>query len=264
MEEKNGPFQRLVILGDSNAYGMCAQDPNNAWPQVAANWIRKFQNVQLKVLNRSLPGNVISSRCPGYEESCKPSLMERYRKHCIELSPDLVIIAQSVNDARTGMPVQEYMEDLERIVRDISQETRATIVLMGVYHQISGRGFNDPEEFPWAARWDHDLLKIFNLAISQVAKRNGAMFVDVLGIMDGTDWLLHLDCVHMNDLGHILIGNGLFQKIATSVRSLGDDVLQNILENSISVENTGGMDASAEIREIWSKHSQQNPELLSK
>lgn len=138
------------------------------------------------------------------------------------------------------------------------------MVLMGIYHQISGKGFNDPEEFPWAAKWDHDLLENFNQAISRAARRNGALFVDVYGIMEGMDWLLHPDCVHLNDLGHILIGNALFQKIATNTRSLGDYVLQTLLENDVSVENTGGVDVSEEIREIWLTHSEQNPELLSK
>jgi len=264
MSSSHGPFRRMVVLGDSNAYGMCAQDATNEWPQVAANWLRKFQTVDLEVLNRSLPGNVISPRCLGYEQSCKPSLMERYRKNCIDLDPDLVIIAQSLNDARTGMPVREYREDLEQIVTDILRETEAWVVLMGIYHQISGQGFNDREEFPWAARWDYDILEVFNLAICQVARRNKALFVDVLGIMEGVDWLLHTDCVHMNDLGHVLVGNALFQKIATNARSLGDHVYQRISEKDVSVENTGGMDTNDEIREIWAKHSQQNPELLTK
>ena len=42
--------------------------------------------------------------------------MERYQRHCIDLNPDLVVIAQSVNDMRSGMPLQESLADLETIV----------------------------------------------------------------------------------------------------------------------------------------------------
>ncbi|MGD9091259.1 MAG: SGNH/GDSL hydrolase family protein [Anaerolineales bacterium] len=264
MNKVNAPFQRMVVLGDSNAYGMCAYNPKNEWPQVAANWLRKFQQEELEVLNRSIPGNVISPRCPGYELSCKPSLLERFRKHCIDLSPDLVIIAQSLNDARTGMSIQEYTEDLELIVTAILSETNALVVLMGVYHQIQGRGFNDPEDFPWAAKWDQNTLEVFNFSISRVAKRNEVLFVDILNIMSGTDWLLHPDCVHMNDLGHILIGNALFQTIVTHCDGVADRLFHRIADKGVSVENSGGTDTSEDIREIWNMHSQQNPELLSR
>jgi len=264
MSKWKGPFQRMVVLGDSNAYGMCAHAPENEWVQVAASWLRKFQSQELEVLNRAIPGNVISLRCPGYELSCKPSLMERYRKHCIELQPDLVIIAQSLNDARTGMPVQEFTEDLETIVATIGRETEALVVLLGVYHQIRGQGFNDPDEFPWAVRWDHTTLEAFNAAISQTAERNKALFVDVLNIMAGADWLLNPDCVHLNDLGHILVGNALFRMIAAHCNGIKANLFSLIAAKGVSVENTGGTDTSQEIREIWDNHSQQNPELLTR
>ena len=102
-----GPFHRMVVLGDSIAYGMCAQQPDNEWAQVVAGLLRKFQDGNLEVFNRGLPAALISPRCPGYEESAKPSLLERYRQHCIELEPDLVIIAEGLNDMRSGMSLHE-------------------------------------------------------------------------------------------------------------------------------------------------------------
>ena len=72
-----GPFRRMVVLGDSIAYGMCAAEPENEWNQVVAGLLRKFQDEELTVFNRGLPAGVISPRCPGYEESAKPSLIER-------------------------------------------------------------------------------------------------------------------------------------------------------------------------------------------
>ena len=86
--------------------------------QVAAGWLRRFQDIDLQVFNRGLPAEVISPRAPGYEESAKPSLIERYRRHGIELKPDLVIIAEGLNDMRSGMAVQDFMADLAQIVTD--------------------------------------------------------------------------------------------------------------------------------------------------
>jgi lysophospholipase L1-like esterase len=139
-----GPFRRMVVLGDSIAYGMCASRPENEWNQVAAGWLRRFQDVDLQVFNRGLPAEVISPRAPGYEESAKPSLIERYRRHCIELKPDLVIIAEGLNDMRSGMAIQDYMADLAQIVADIRRETGALVVLVGIYHQIFGAAHLDP------------------------------------------------------------------------------------------------------------------------
>ena len=73
-----GPFHRMLVLGDSIAYGMCAHQAANVFPQVAAQLLRQFQAGEMTVLNRALPAEVISSHAPGYEESAKPSLVERY------------------------------------------------------------------------------------------------------------------------------------------------------------------------------------------
>ena len=51
-----GPFRRLVILGDSNSYGMCAHDPRNEWNQVLANWLRHFQDEPLAGLQSRSAG----------------------------------------------------------------------------------------------------------------------------------------------------------------------------------------------------------------
>jgi lysophospholipase L1-like esterase len=264
MSTPNGPFRRMVILGDSNAYGMCAKKTENEWPQILAYWLRKFQKVDIQVFNRAIPSNMISPRCPGFEQSCKPSLLERYRADCIDLKPDLVIIAQCLNDMRTGMPIQDYIEDLGKIVADIQKEAHSLVVLTGMLHQVYGCGYNDPDEFPWATRWDSNTSKLYNQAISFLAADKGALFVDSLAVMNEADWLLNPDCVHLNDLGHVLIGNAVFQVIASHCKGIADQVIDTINKEGVCVENTGGSDSSEEIRRIWEQHSQDSPELLSK
>jgi len=241
----------MVVLGDSIAYGMCAAEPENEWNQVVAGLLRKFQDEELTVFNRGLPAGVISPRCPGYEESAKPSLIERYQKHCIDLKPDLVIIAEGVNDMRSGMPLQEYIADLEMIVKDIQLHTDALIVHVGVYYQRYGIGANDPTVYETWTRWSYEISKAYNLAIRLTAEKHGAVFVDAQQIMGETDWVLHVDACHLNDLGHVLIGNGIFQAIVHRCKSLADKTFRNIEAQEISILNTGGTDTDQEIQQYW-------------
>ena len=245
------PFQRLVVLGDSIAYGMCAHDPTNEWVQVVTALLRRFQDEPLTVFNRALPAGVISPRSPGYKQSAKPSLSERYVQHCIDLHPDLVVIAQGLNDMRSGMSVQTYMADLTTIVADIQQETGALVVLLGPYHQIFGVGGNDPATHPTWTKWDRNLMALYSHAIRLVAQEREALFVDTQAVLGGADWVLHPDACHLNDLGHLLVGNAIFQVIATYASSLARKTARIIDENQVTTLNTGGSFTDEEIQRLW-------------
>lgn len=247
-----GPFRRMVVLGDSISYGMCAGEPENEWNQVVAGLIRAFQDEPLEVLNRGLPAEVISPGAPGYEDSAKPSLIERYRQHCIALAPDLVIIAEGLNDMRSGMPLQSYVADITRIVSDIQAETGALVVLVGIYRQTFGCGANDPATYPTWTKWDYDIAEAYNLAIRLVAERTGALFVDALHAMGGADWLLNPDCCHLNDLGHVLVGHAIFEILARNCKGLAGKTARLIQERSVTIANSGGANTDEEIRGLWS------------
>ncbi len=247
----SAPFQRMVVLGDSISYGMCASRPEREWAQVAARLLRDFQPEGPTVFNRGLPAGVLSPRCPGYAESAKPSLLERYQEHCVDLRPDLVIIAEGLNDMRSGMPLADYIEDLESIVSDIGRQTGAVIVLVGIYHQAFGKGANDPAVYPTWTRWTQDDATAYNRAIAQAAGRLAAIFVDAQAIMGGADWLLHVDSCHLNDLGHTLIGNAVFGAIATRHEALAATTFRTIEAQDISILNTGGTDTDETIRALW-------------
>jgi len=51
---RSKPIQRLVVMGESNAYGMAAGDPSNEWVQSLAGLIRRFQDSPL-LITRFLP-----------------------------------------------------------------------------------------------------------------------------------------------------------------------------------------------------------------
>jgi lysophospholipase L1-like esterase len=246
-----GPFRRMVVLGESNAYGMCASRPEHEWNQVLARLLRRFQDGELIVHNRALPSGVISPRSPGYYMSAKPSLMERYHRHGIETNPDLVIVSQGLNDMRSGMPVQDYLDDLELIVADIQHATKALLVLIGIYPQIYGQGANDPAIMPVFARGNPTIAAVYNHAIGLVAEKHGGLFVDTLSVLGEGAWLLHPDCCHLNDLGHVLLGNAIFAAIASRRSGIADRTLRLIDEQGISIANTGGTDTDPEIQALW-------------
>ena len=250
---RDAPFQRMVVIGDSISYGMCAADPKHEWNQVVARLLRQFQDSGPTVFNRGLPAGVISPRCPGYADSTKPSLLERYHEHCIDLKPDLVVIAEGLNDMRSGMALQEYVADLELITSDIQRETGALVVIVGIYHQAFGKGANDPAVYPTWSRWTQDIAKAYNLAMGLTAERLGAVFVDTQRIMGGADWLLHVDSCHLNDLGHVLVGNGIFEAIARHEEALATRTFRTIAEEDVSILNTGGTDSDEAIRDLWAE-----------
>ena len=98
-----------------------------------------------------------------------------------------MVIAEGLNDMRSGMPLHEYIADLETVVSDIQRQTRALVVLVGIYHQAFGTGANDPAAYPTWTRWTQDIAAAYNVTIRLVAERLGAVSVDAQRIMGGAD-----------------------------------------------------------------------------
>jgi len=204
----------MVVMGESTAYGMSATSERFRWARVVADQISEFQDEPVKLYNRGIPANVVSPRSPGYEHSAKPSALERYEEDVIKLNPDLVILAYGLNDMRCGNPVEQFREDLQRIISDVKAKTRAVIVLLNVYHITQYRWYP-----PFDVGGVHH-TEIYNLAIRQLADANGCIHADVYAAEGRADWLVHPDGVHANNLGHKLIGNRVFEAIANSCSCL--------------------------------------------
>ena len=203
----------MLVMGDSIAWGMSASRPDRAWASVAAAQLREFGSPHLELVNRGIPASVISPRNPGYAVSARPSLIERCGSDCAQVNPDLVVIAEAVNDMRAGMPVADYAADLELAVAEVRRHTDALVVLIGIYHQRYGCGANEPRFYPDWSRWQPADLPTFNATAQQLARRTGCLFVDALGILRGADNTLDADCCHLNDVGHQLVGNAIFREV---------------------------------------------------
>ena len=56
--------------------------------------------------------------------------------------------------------------------------------------------------------------------ISEVAKSSDCLFADMLSANGETDWMVHYDGCHANDLGHRIIANRIFEVLAQNCSCL--------------------------------------------
>jgi lysophospholipase L1-like esterase len=252
------PVRKMVLLGESNAFGMCASDPRNEWAQTVANLIRDFQDEALIFLNNAIPANVISPESPGYKslpEYALPTAIERYKKDIIEHDPDLTIIAYGLNDSRCGNPVSSFIKDLETIINDVKNNTNSLIILTSPYWntQYNEKLWDSLKEKP---EWVNGRYKIFSkpgrdlvwsyvTEIKNLALKYDCLFIDLFTPTENCIWLLNEDHDHFNDVGQKTIGQIVFTKIATSCSFIGKKSKRIEIEGNFDITNTGGTGAQS-------------------
>ncbi|MBN1836037.1 MAG: hypothetical protein JW820_09320 [Spirochaetales bacterium] len=261
---RSDPVRRMVVMGESNAFGMCATDPRNEWVQTVGNLIRDFQDEPLVLCNNSIPANVISPRSPGYAslpEVGRPSALERYQDDLVAPQPDLAILAYGLNDSRCGNPVSPFIEDLEAIVRETAEETKALIVLAGPYWntQYNREMWEALDPKPWWATGEYEvfaetgreLVWSYVVEMRRLAERYGCLFVDLFSPTEDSVWLLHEDHCHYNDVGQRVLGNSVFGAIAANCSFVAAKSRRLAAEGSFDTTNTGGTQAQSRMIQGW-------------
>ncbi len=202
-------FRKMVALGESTTAGGWSSSPDRCWVALLADLISDYQAQPVECVNSGIGANVISTRSPSYNYSGKPAASERLDKHVIAHQPDLVLVSYGLNDSRGRTPLELFRRELISVVGRIRQATRALVVLLGPYYVIDFRRGGE--------RWGHgslELLYRYNEATAEIAHAEGCLFVDVLAANGETDWMVHYDGVHANDLGHRIIANEVFRVLA--------------------------------------------------
>ena len=258
------PVKKLVVIGESNAFGMCASDPRNEWVQTVANLIRDFQDEPLIVLNNSIPANVISPRSPGHQtlpDIGKPSALERYEQDLIEHQPDLAIIAYGLNDSRCGNPVDFFLEDLETIVAATTGNTSALVVLASPYWntQYNKKIWDSLDPIPdWAtgeykifAKTGRELVFSYVRGIEKLADKYGCLYVDLFTPTENCTWLMHDDQCHFNDVGQHILGQIIFNVIACNCSFIGKKSARIMREGNFDIDNTGGTHGMSRMIKGW-------------
>ena len=257
------PVHKLVVIGESNAFGMCASDPRNEWVQTVANLIRDFQDEYVVVLNNSIPANLISTRSPAYgtlPEHAKPSALERYEDDLIAHQPDIAIIAYGLNDSRCGNPVDSFLQDYETIISHAVEKTDALVVLTSPYWntQYDEVLWNKLDPKPWwIDEWSaftvsgRDLVWSYVTGIEKIAATYECLFVDLFTTTVGCTWLLNDDHVHFNDVGQRVLGQLVFTTIARNCSFIGKKSKRMEQEGVFGINNTGGTNGMSRMIRDW-------------
>lgn len=256
-------IQRLVVMGESNAYGMSAGDPNNEWVQSLAGLIRRFQDSPLRVFNNSIPANVISPAAPGYDPKwfygTAPTAIERYEQDMISYRPDLAVYAYGLNDARCGHSLNSFMQVYrEIVVNTIKKLPDALVVLAGSYWnlQFDAQTWADPKYRGRFGKFNlpgDALVTSYNQAIATMARETGALFIDLYSLLEGATWLLTADGCHFNDVGQAMIGMKVFLEIAARCSFLSLKSKRMEEELNLGIHNTGGTDCLPYVIDSWRK-----------
>jgi len=262
---RSAEARKMVVAGESNAYGMCATDPRNEWVQVVAAGIRDHQDGYLEVRNNAIPANVISRDAPGYHATdlpgTSPALLERLDRDVLDLNPDLVIYAYGMNDARCGHRIDSFLSAYdEALVRTRKRLPEALVLLVGPYwvpqcdDELWGnpKYAKDKKYFGMFGRGGEDLITAYSAGIAELARRYECLFADIYPSLRGALWLIHEgDNVHFNDVGHKVIGNLVFTTLAINCSFLARKSRAAFVDGGMTLRNTGGTNGMPDVVRTW-------------
>ena len=209
VDRQSEPFHTMVALGESTTAGGWSTDPGRCWVAQLGLLINDFQESPMQVVNSGIGANVISTKSPCYEHSGKPAANQRLEKHVIAHRPDLLIVSYGLNDARGGTPLELFQREMIRVLQAVRRKIDPLIILPGPYFMTD---FTVGGEH-WSHA-DYQLFREFNRGIEEVAEQQNCLYVDLLEGYAETKWMIHYDGVHANDLGHRIVANRIFEKIA--------------------------------------------------
>lgn len=258
---RSKPVSRLVVMGESNAYGMSASAPANEWVQVLGEHIREFQDGPVRVFNNAIPANVMSSDAPGYVAGdmnrTAPSALERFETDMIGYCPDMAVYAYGLNDSRCGHSEDSFIKAYRTmVVTTRAKLPDALVVLVGPYWnlQYDEDTWAHPEyegRFGIFGRPGDDLVLAYNEAIARLASETGCLFVNVYRVLEGAPWLLTADACHFNDIGQRVIGLVAFCEIAAHCSFLSHTSRRMEDELGSSIRTTGGTGALPDVIQQW-------------
>jgi lysophospholipase L1-like esterase len=203
-----GPFTSLVVLGESTVQGGgWLRNRHERWADILHRLLETAQEARIRYHNAGLGASVVSPASPGYEASNKPSAAERLDREVIRHRPDLLVIAYGLNDMRAGMPVDAFAGEMRGILRRVRKRGNPLIVLANVYHMTT-YGYYPPFDRGSAAAH-----RRYNRMLRDLAASAGCAYADVWSAEGGKGHVVHLDTVHANKIGNMLIAHKVFEAI---------------------------------------------------
>ena len=206
---RSDPVVRIAALGESSTWGYSVSSKDKCWVNQVTAMLAEFQGSPIELINQGIGSNVLTTDCPAYEHSAKPSALERVDTELIDLSPDLVFLSYGLNDSRGGTQLEVFRRAYQQLVDRIRAKIDPVIVIVNTYymHEVLYSNCEHWEES------NYDITDVFNVVIRQFAEANGLILADIYSAEVGVDWIIDEDHCHPNDLGHRIIANRVFEAI---------------------------------------------------
>ncbi len=151
-----------VALGDSTVYGVGADSP-------AGNYVSRLYDRLVSVYPRARLVNL------GVSGATAADVLDAQLRRAVALRPDLVTLSVGPNDITGKRNVQQYERDLESILRTLTRQTTAVVVLNLIPDLTVTPLFSGRESAATIGR----RVMLFNQALSRQARAYGAEVVDL-------------------------------------------------------------------------------------
>jgi lysophospholipase L1-like esterase len=244
---RKDPFRKMVILGESTVEGgPWLFSAGFRFGDILASLINSVQSSPMEYINKGIGANSISPRSPGYQDSRKPSALERYQADVISHNPDLFIFCYGLNDMRAGMNVDEFIEDCRTILTAVNNACQPLTVMTTIYHMTGWRSY------PPFDKGSPSLSRIYNERIKALAEEMKALVADVWKAQGEADWLIHPDGVHANRLGNLIIAHEILATLARHCSGLTKSVFEADMTTSWTRNTTASRQKVGDpFRKTW-------------
>ena len=240
------PFRKMVVMGESTVQGGgWLADQTERWGDVLAGLINACQADPMQYVNNGIGANAISPRSPGYANSAKPSAMERYKSDVIAEKPDLFVLCYGLNDMRAAMPLDEFVEDMRIIIRDVKRACDPLTVLTTIYYMTGWKSY------PPFDKGSVELTRAYNKAIRDLVKEERCLLADVWQAEGYADWLINPDGVHANKVGNLLIAHRVFEVIAHSCSGVSKSVYERDLPTQWTQDTMAARAKDGDSHDPW-------------
>ena len=192
-----------VALGASDAVGAGAADPERE------GWVAALHGTMpagTRLVNLGVSGSTLERA------------LEEQLPRAIDAKPDVVTVWLAVNDLRSGVPLDDYRRDLDRLLTELRRVTTGPVAVGNIPDLTRLPGFGS-RGAPSPGLGGE--IELWNEAIGEVAAERGAIVVDLFAASDemaGHPEYLAPDGTHPSTAGH----RRLAEIFWTAIR---DDVL---------------------------------------
>ncbi|MDQ3752002.1 MAG: SGNH/GDSL hydrolase family protein [Actinomycetota bacterium] len=217
------PRLLYVAVGASETFGMGATDPSReAWPEV---FFRTALPRRARFVNLGIPGATVADA------------IAQEARYAASLKPEIVTVWLNVNDILSGVDVDAYERDLDRLLRLLTTDEETTVLVANTPPLEWLPSFRACLPSPPKGAPECDLkftsprpnvvdrlIESYNKAIARTAARVGAWVVDLhsatlaLALRGRVEDLVARDGFHPSTEGHKEVAKAFAEVFAANSR----------------------------------------------